>query len=111
MTVTALPTAGRHGTVPSAHLTGLVDSRRHATSVSGIVHEATAQLLAALESAVDAALAQGSNDTGARKTAAALRDARFALDFAVTAAGRALADRDVHIPVDAGTAARGATPA
>ncbi|HXV93573.1 MAG TPA: hypothetical protein VD813_09770, partial [Pseudonocardia sp.] len=55
-------------------------------------------LLAALDAAVAAAAARGINDTGARTAAEALWDARIALDFAVTAAGRALADRDVHLP-------------
>jgi CubicO group peptidase (beta-lactamase class C family) len=111
MTVTALPTARRNGAIPCAHPASLANSRHHATSASGLVHEATAPLLAALADAVAAAAAQGINDTGARETAAALRDARIALNVAIIAAGRALADREVHIQVDPPTAAQGAVPA
>jgi hypothetical protein len=99
MTVIALPTAGRIGAgrSGSAHLTGRAEPRHDATNAAGLVHEATAPLLAALEGAVATAAAQGINDTGARRTAAALLEARTALDLAITAAGRALADREVHI--------------
>jgi hypothetical protein len=37
------------------------------------------------------------HDTGARRAAAELRDARIALDLAITAAGRALADRELPV--------------
>jgi hypothetical protein len=57
----------------------------------------TAPLLDALTNAVGSAAAQGANDIGARTTAEALRDARIALDIAITAAGRALADREVPL--------------
>ena len=99
MTVIALPTAGRTGAGPfgSAHLTGRAEPRNHATSASGLVHEATGRLLAALEGAAATAAAQGINDTGARRAAAELVDARIALDLAITAAGRTLADRVVDI--------------
>jgi hypothetical protein len=62
-----------------------------------LVHRATAPLLRALEDAVATAAAQGRNDTGARRSADQLRDARIALDLAVIAAGRTLADREHHI--------------
>lgn len=107
MTVTALPTVVRHGTVPGTPPAVLADAHRHATSAATLVHEATAHLLAALDDAVAAAAARGINDVGARRTAAALRDARLALDFAVVAAGHALADRDVHLPVHRATALPG----
>ena len=42
-------------------------------------------------------LRQDTNDIGARTAAEALRDARIALDIAITAAGRALADREVPL--------------
>jgi hypothetical protein len=99
MTVIALPTAGPIGAGPRSdgHLTGRADARHHARRASELAHEATSQLLAMLENCVATGAAQGINDTGARKTAAALLDARIALDLAITAAGRALADRDVHL--------------
>ncbi|MFC5995347.1 hypothetical protein ACFQE5_14120 [Pseudonocardia hispaniensis] len=99
MTVTALPPAGRIGTGPhpDADLAGWVPSRHHATSAAGLVHDATAPLLAALEGAVSAAAARGINDTGARRIADALREARIALDFAIVAAGHALADREMPV--------------
>ncbi|GEL18627.1 hypothetical protein [Pseudonocardia asaccharolytica] len=99
MTVIALPTAGRIGAGPhtATDLAGRMESRQHATSAAGLVHDATAPLLAALEGAVSAAAARGINDTGARRTADALREARIALDFAIIAAGRALADREVPV--------------
>jgi hypothetical protein len=99
MTVIALPTAGqvRPGARASAHSGGWAGVRHHTTRASGLVHEATAPLLAELESCVAAAAVEGINDTGARRTAAALLDARIALDLAIAAAGRALADRDVHV--------------
>jgi hypothetical protein len=99
MTVIALPTAGPIGAGPrtDAHLTARAGAHHHATSASGLVHEATAPLLAVLENCVAAAAAQGINDTGARRTAAALLDARIALDLAIIAAGRALTDRDVYM--------------
>jgi hypothetical protein len=99
MTVIALPIAGpaRPGPRASAHPGGRAEARQHATRASGLVHEATAPLLAVLEDCVAAAAVEGINDTGARRTAAALLDARIALDLAIAAAGRALADRDVHL--------------
>jgi len=99
MTVLTLPSAIRIGTDPEPYTpaTGRGEARHVATSTAGLVHRATAPLLAALEDAIAAAAAQGVNDTGARRTADALRDARIALDIAITSAGRTLADREVGV--------------
>ena len=99
MTVLTLPNATRIGTDPEpyAPATGYTEARHVATSTASLVHGATAPLLRALEDAVAAAAAEGVNDTGARRTADALRDARIALDIAITAAGRTLTDREVCI--------------
>jgi hypothetical protein len=99
MTVIAFPTADavRGGPRDAAHPSGRVEGRHHATRASALVHEATAPLLAVLENCVATAAVQGINDTGARRTADALLDARVALGLAIAAAGRALADREVHM--------------
>ena len=76
---------------------GWSDPRIFATNAATRVHRVTAPLLDALTDAVRSAAAQGANDVGARTTAEALRDARIALDIAITAAGRALADREVPL--------------
>ena len=73
------------------------DPRQFATNAATRVHHVTAPLLEALTDAVRSAAAEGTNDIGARTTAEALRDARIALDIAITAAGRALADREVPL--------------
>jgi uncharacterized membrane protein YdbT with pleckstrin-like domain len=99
MTVIPLPSATRIGTgsQPYTETTAWVEPRHLATNTAGLVHHETAPLLSALEHAVAAAAAEGVNDTGARRAADDLRRARIALDFAITAAGRALADREVRI--------------
>jgi hypothetical protein len=97
MTVIPLPSATRTDSEPYARVPGRAEQRDFATSTAGLVHRATAPLLHALEDAVATAAAQGINDTGARRSADQLRDARIALDVAITAAGRALADREHHI--------------
>jgi hypothetical protein len=99
MTVIPLPTAIRTGTnsEPYTPTAGWTEPRHFATSAAGLVHNSTAPLLRALEDTVAAAAAEGINDTGARRAADELRDAWFALDLAITAAGRALADREVCI--------------
>jgi hypothetical protein len=99
MTVIPLPTVSRIGPDPEpyTHVTGWAEPREFATSTAGLVHRATAPLLGGLEDAVAAAAAQGIHDTGARRAAAELRDARIALDLAITAAGRALADRELPV--------------
>jgi hypothetical protein len=73
------------------------DPRQFATNAATRVHHLTAPLLGALTDAVMSAAAQGVNDIGARTTAEALRDARIVLDIAITAAGRALAYREVPL--------------
>ena len=99
MTVIALPSATRIGTDLEAYnaVTTWSEPRDFATSAAGLVHGATAPLLRALEAAVADAAVEGVNDTGTRKAADALRDARIVLDLAVTAAGRALADREIPV--------------
>ena len=99
MTVIPLPSAIHIGTGsdPYTPATSWAEPRHLATNVAGLVHHETAALLGALENAVPAAAAEGINATGARRAADELRDARIALDFAITAAGRALADREVRI--------------
>jgi hypothetical protein len=99
MTVIPLPSAIRIGTdsEPYTPMASWAEPRHFATSAAGRVHNSTAPLLGALEDAVATAAAQGINDTGARRAANELRDARIALDLAIVAAGRTLADREVRI--------------
>jgi hypothetical protein len=56
-------------------------------------------LLSALNTATDDATRAGATDTGARRAAAALVDARIAVHQAVTAAGSALAERERTVDV------------
>jgi hypothetical protein len=58
------------------------------------IDAAIQHLLDALEAAAADATRLGATDTGARRAAAALLDARIAVHQAITAAGRALADRE-----------------
>lgn len=95
MTVIALPLADRSGT--GADPAPVVQARRCAADAAGVVHDATAPLLSALEDAVRAAAERGTNDTGARRAADALCSARIALDLAISRAGRALADREILV--------------
>jgi hypothetical protein len=99
MTVIPLPITNRIsvGSPPHTETAGWAEPRHLATNAAGLVHHETAPLLGALEDAVATAAARGVNDTGARRAADDLRRARIALDFAITAAGRALADREVRI--------------
>jgi hypothetical protein len=99
MTVIPLPSATRVGanSEPYTRVSGRAEPRDFATSAAGLVHRATSPLLRALEDAVATAAAQGLNDTGARQAADRLRDACIALDIAVIAAGRTLADREHHV--------------
>ncbi|WP_147258587.1 hypothetical protein [Pseudonocardia hierapolitana] len=69
------------------------------------IDAAIQHLLSALNAAAEDAARAGATDTGARSAAAALLDAGIAVHQAITAAGRALADRErtvdvpgVHIP-------------
>ena len=63
--------------------------------------QATQLLLRALDATVDDAARVGRTDTGARRAADALLDARIAVLQAVTAAGHALADRERIVDVPA----------
>jgi hypothetical protein len=56
-------------------------------------------LLGALSAAADEAARLGTTDTGARRAADALLDARIAVHQAITAAGRVLADRERTVDV------------
>jgi len=64
------------------------------------IDAAIQHLLSALNAAAEDATRLGATDTGARRAAAALVDARIAVHQAITAAGRALADRErtVELP-------------
>jgi hypothetical protein len=66
----------------------------YAMNANQQIDAAIQHLLSALNAAADDATRLGTSDTGARRAAAALLDARIAVHQAVTAAGRALADRE-----------------
>jgi hypothetical protein len=70
------------------------EPRVFATGAGRHIAEATQLLLSALNGAVDDAARAGTTDTGARRAAAELVDARVAVLQAVAAAGRVLADRE-----------------
>ena len=95
MTVIPLPSVS--GARPDARIADWTEPRHFSGRAAGLVHDATAPLLSALLEAVAEAAAEGINDTGARTVAELLRDARFALDSAITTAGRTLADREASI--------------
>jgi len=84
------------------------DPLHYALGANRRIAEATQLLLSALNAAIDDAARLGTTDTGARRAAAALLDTRIAVHQAVTAAGRALADRERAVDVPA---AGVATPA
>jgi hypothetical protein len=73
----------------------------YAAGANQQIHGATQLLVSALNQAVEESARLGAVDTGARHAAAALIDATIAVHQAVTAAGRALSDRDctVEVPV------------
>jgi hypothetical protein len=77
------------------------EPRLFATGAGRQIAEATQLLLSALNCAVDDAARGGTTDTGARRAAAELLDARIAVLQAVAAAGRVLADRErvLDLPV------------
>jgi hypothetical protein len=81
-------------TVERADVSVSADPLRYATGVNRQIAEATQLLLSALNAAIADTASLGTSDTGARRAAAALLDARIAVHQAVTAAGRALADRE-----------------
>ena len=87
--------------VRTEHVTSSFEPQRYATGANQQIDSATRLLLGALNAAVEDAARQGSGDSGARRAAAALVDASIAVHQAVTAAGRALADRSrtVDVPV------------
>jgi hypothetical protein len=66
------------------------------------IDTAIQHLLGALSAAAEDASRLGTNDTGARRAAAALLDARIAVHQAITAAGRVLADRERTVDVPGG---------
>jgi hypothetical protein len=63
------------------------------------VDGAIQHLLRALNAAAEDATRLGATDTGARRAAAALVDARIAVHQAITAAGQVLADRERTVDV------------
>jgi hypothetical protein len=81
-------------TVERANTAACAEPLRYAMGANRQIAEATQLLLSALNAAVDDAARVGTTDTGARRAAAALLDARIAVHQAVTAAGQALADRE-----------------
>jgi hypothetical protein len=97
MTVIPLPSASRRPAGADGRLTEWTDPCHFARSASGLVHDAIGPLMSALTDAIAAAADRGVNDTGARMIADALRDARIAIDTAITTAGRTLADREIRI--------------
>jgi hypothetical protein len=70
------------------------EPRRYAMGANQQIDTAIELLLSALNAAADDAARVGATDTGARRAAAALVDARIVVHQAVTAAGRALAERE-----------------
>jgi hypothetical protein len=75
------------------------EPRSFAMSTNQQIDATIQHLLDALNAAADDASRIGATDTGARRAAAALLDARIALHQAITAAGRALADRERTVDV------------
>ena len=63
------------------------------------IDAAIQNLLTALNAATEDAARLGATDTGARRAADALVDARIAVHAAITAAGAALADRERTVDV------------
>jgi hypothetical protein len=100
-------TAARYGADHAASLPSASDPRSYASSANQQIDAAIQHLLSALNAAADDAALLGAADTGARRAAAALLDARIAVHQAITAAGRALADRErtVDLPVTPGPTA------
>lgn len=78
------------------------EPRSFAMSANQQIDAAIQHLLSALNAAADDAARAGATDTGARRAAAALLDARIAVHQAITAAGRTLADRERSIELPDG---------
>jgi hypothetical protein len=83
----------------SPDLTTRSEPRSFATSANQQIDAVIQHLISALNAAADDAVGAGATDTGARRAAAALVDARIAVHQAITAAGRALADRERTVDV------------
>lgn len=75
------------------------EPRRYAMGANQQIDTAVELLLSALNAAAADAARLGATDTGARRAAAALVDARIAVHQAVTAAGRALVERERTVDV------------
>jgi hypothetical protein len=88
-------------TVERTNVTACAEPLSYAMGANRQIDEATQRLLGALNAAVDDAARAGTADTGARRAAAALLDARIAVHQAVSAAGQALADRERTVDVPA----------
>jgi hypothetical protein len=89
------------------YLSPCSEPRVFATGAGRHIAEATQLLLSALNGAVDDAARAGTTDTGARRAAAELVDARVAVLQAIAAAGRVLSDRERVLDLPA---AGGSTP-
>jgi hypothetical protein len=87
-------TVARCATLPASP-----EPRTFAMSANQQIDTAIQHLLSALNAAADDATRLGATDSGARRAAAALLDARIAVHQAITAAGRALADRERTVDV------------
>jgi hypothetical protein len=75
------------------------EPRSYALCANQQIDTAIQHLLSALNAAAADATRLGATDTGARRAAAALVDARIAVHQAITAAARALADRERMVEV------------
>ena len=80
-------------------VTSQFEPQRYAMGANQQIDGSTQLLLSALNAAVEDAARLGAVDTGARRAAEALVDASLAVHQAVTAAGRALADRQCTVDV------------
>ena len=85
--------------VPTESVISQFEPGHYAMGANQQIHGATQFLLGALNAAVEDAARLGAVDTGARRAAEALIDASIAVHQAVTAAGRALADRQCTVDV------------
>jgi hypothetical protein len=85
----------------TAHAPWDLEPRCYAMGANRQIDALTRLLLEELHAAIDEAARLGAADTGARRAAAALVDARIAVHQAITAAGRALADRERTVDVPA----------
>ena len=86
---------------PVGYVISSVEPRHFAAGANRQIDDVVQLLLDALNAASEHAARLGTLDTGTRRAAAALVDASVAVQHAVTAAGRALTDRDrsVAVPV------------